>query len=149
MRDSILKATRIVLKQTNSTGDIGTIPSTDDHTDGSWHMTDLYTGEMMLNTVDNKLYIRVNPTTIALIPTAGSIGSEVFTTKVYVPSANILTLNSAPFVVVPAVPGYAIDVISATGQITGGTDFYSSHTEIQLINNGATVSYTHLRAHET
>jgi len=36
----------------------GTIPETDDHTDGSWLPTDLYNGEVLINTTDNAAYIR-------------------------------------------------------------------------------------------
>jgi len=36
----------------------GTIPATNDHTDGSWLPTDLYNGEVLINTSDNIAYIR-------------------------------------------------------------------------------------------
>ncbi|MCF6185346.1 MAG: hypothetical protein L3J56_12135, partial [Bacteroidales bacterium] len=36
----------------------GTIPATNDHTDGSWYPTDLYNGEVLINTADNIAYIR-------------------------------------------------------------------------------------------
>lgn len=36
----------------------GTIPATNDHTDSSWLPTDLYNGEVLINTTDNIAYIR-------------------------------------------------------------------------------------------
>ena len=36
----------------------GTIPETNDHTDGSWLPTDLYNGEVLINITDNVAYIR-------------------------------------------------------------------------------------------
>lgn len=39
-------------------GTVPTIPSTDDHTDGSWLPTDIYKGEFFFNEADSKLFVR-------------------------------------------------------------------------------------------
>jgi len=51
--------TRPVHRIITTPGAIGTIPSTNDHRDGSWLPTDLYIGEVLINTNDNKAFIRI------------------------------------------------------------------------------------------
>ena len=49
---------RILLKRTSTPGVVPTIPETPSHTDGMWRVTDIYEGELFLNTVDNRLWYR-------------------------------------------------------------------------------------------
>jgi len=51
--------TRPVHRIITTPGAIGTIPSTNDHRDGSWLPTDLYIGEVLINTSDNVAFIRI------------------------------------------------------------------------------------------
>lgn len=45
----VVKGSRIRLKRTTRSGVTPTIPTTDDHTTGSWADSDIYIGEMFLN----------------------------------------------------------------------------------------------------
>jgi len=49
---------RPTLRTITTPGAIGTIPATGDHTDGSWLPTDLYNGEVLINTTDQIAYVR-------------------------------------------------------------------------------------------
>jgi hypothetical protein len=51
--------TRPVHRIITTPGAIGTIPTTNDHRDGSWLPTDLYIGEVLINTSDNLAFIRI------------------------------------------------------------------------------------------
>jgi hypothetical protein len=81
---------RIVVKKGTS---IPTVPSSSDHTDGTWLSTDIYKGEFYLNTTTGKLYTRNDSgvaevgTTTAFIPYTGA------TTDVDL-GANTLTAES-------------------------------------------------------
>jgi hypothetical protein len=50
---------RTVHRTITTPGAVGTIPATNDHRDGSWLPTDLYEGEVLVNTTDNKAFIRI------------------------------------------------------------------------------------------
>jgi len=43
---------RMVVKTSETSGVIPTIPASDDHTDGSWIETDIYKGELFFNKAD-------------------------------------------------------------------------------------------------
>ncbi len=43
----------------NIAGKVGTIPASNDHTDGTWLDTDLYEGEQLANTSDQYIYTRI------------------------------------------------------------------------------------------
>ena len=49
---------RILLKRSTVANDTPTIPASSSHTDGSWINTDIYSGEVFLNTVDQRMYVR-------------------------------------------------------------------------------------------
>ncbi len=56
---------RMLIKRTSLTGEVPTIPSSgsgaidvNDHTAGGWRPTDLYVGEMYVNTADDRAWIR-------------------------------------------------------------------------------------------
>jgi len=49
---------RMILKVSDVEGASATVPTSPDHTDGSWLDTDIYEGELFLNTVDNVLQTR-------------------------------------------------------------------------------------------
>jgi len=53
-----IQFSRILLKRTNTSGVVPTIPLTNSHTDGTWRLTDIYDGELFLNTADNRLWCR-------------------------------------------------------------------------------------------
>lgn len=64
---------RMILKVSDVEGAVATIPSTSDHTDGSWLVTDIYVGELFLNTTDNILQTRTD----SGIVTLNNAGSDV------------------------------------------------------------------------
>lgn len=64
---------RMILKVSNVANEVATIPSTSDHTDGSWLTTDIYVGELFLNTTDNILQTRTD----SGIVTLNNAGSDV------------------------------------------------------------------------
>lgn len=70
---------RILLKRATTTAVIPTIPVSNNHTDGTWIPTDLYTGEAMFNMVDNKGWIRTNDgiCDIPLINTTGQFIKDI------------------------------------------------------------------------
>jgi len=50
---------KIVNKRSTVTTEVPTIPASDDHTDGTWSATDVYSGEIFVNEADKKIYIRI------------------------------------------------------------------------------------------
>lgn len=63
---------RMILKVSDVESEVATIPSTNDHTDGSWLTTDIYEGELFLNLVDNILQTRTEAGIVTLYNGAGS-----------------------------------------------------------------------------
>jgi hypothetical protein len=51
---------RMILKVSSITNDVATIPTTNDHQDGSWLDTDIYIGELFLNVADDILQTRTD-----------------------------------------------------------------------------------------
>jgi hypothetical protein len=49
---------RILLKRSTVAGTTPTVPASSSHTDGTWVSTDIYEGELFLNTVDSRLFTR-------------------------------------------------------------------------------------------
>ena len=49
---------RIKLKRSTVTGAVPTVPSSNDHTDGTWIATDIYKGELFYNQADGVLWSR-------------------------------------------------------------------------------------------
>lgn len=63
---------RMILKVSDVENDVATIPSTNDHTDGSWLTTDIYEGELFLNVVNNILQTRTEAGIVTLYDGAGT-----------------------------------------------------------------------------
>ena len=53
-----IQNSRIIIKRTDVSAITPTIPTSDNHTDGSWLPTDLYKGEFFINTEDERLWYR-------------------------------------------------------------------------------------------
>lgn len=58
---------RILTKRTSTTGIVPTIPSSDSHLDGSWRSTDLYDGELFINTTDKRIWYRSGDAIIEIV----------------------------------------------------------------------------------
>lgn len=56
----------MVIKVSDVTTEVATIPTTNDHTDGSWLNTDIYVGELFLNITDDILQTRTDAGIITL-----------------------------------------------------------------------------------
>lgn len=50
---------KMVNKRSTVAAEIPTIPASNDHTDGSWNNTDVYSGEIFINETDEKVFIRI------------------------------------------------------------------------------------------
>jgi hypothetical protein len=121
---------RIKIKRSTVTATVPTVPSSNDHTDGTWIATDIYKGELFFNQADGVLWSRDDNGVVCL---GGSASLTIA-------SADVLTLNSTPITIVGAVAGYAIEVISASVNVDFNTTPYATNTTILLITNGATDS---------
>lgn len=119
---------RILIKRTATSGVVPTVPSSSDHTDGTWVATDIYKGELFFNQADGVLWTRDDNG-------VNCIGGS---TSLTIANADVLQLNSTPLTIVPAVAGYAIEVISASLKIDFNTTAYATNTMITLITSGAT-----------
>jgi hypothetical protein len=68
---------RILIKRATTTGVVPTLPASDDHTDGTWLVTDIYPGELFLNLVDERIWTRFDSGIVELLDTS-SISDTVF-----------------------------------------------------------------------
>ena len=55
-----------------------TIPSSSDHRDGTWLSTDIYEGELYLDTVAGLNYTRYGSTIVELFPTSTGLAGNEF-----------------------------------------------------------------------
>ena len=121
---------RIKIKRSTITATVPTVPSSNDHTDGTWTATDIYKGELFYNQADGVLWSRDDNGVTCL---GGSASLTIA-------SADVLTLNSTPLTIVGAVAGYAIEVVSASVKIDFNTTAYATSTDINVVCSGATQS---------
>lgn len=119
---------RIKIKRSTITATVPTVPSSNDHTDGTWIATDIYKGELFFNQADGVLWSRDDNGVVCL---GGSASLTIA-------SADVLTLNTKPLTIVGAVAGYAIEVVSASMKIAFNTTPYATNTTLTLITSGAT-----------
>ena len=123
---------RIKIKRSTVSGTVPTVAPSDDHTQPSpaWTATDIYKGELFINQADNVVWSRGDDGVFCIGGTA----------ELTIASADVLTLNSTPLTIVSAVPGYAIEVISASRKLDFNTTAYATNTDLQLITSGASTS---------
>jgi len=73
----ITQHSRVLVKRSTVAGVVPTVPSSSDHTDGTWSPTDIYEGELFINTVDEKAYYRASGSIVELAPTStGSLSGD-------------------------------------------------------------------------
>ena len=118
---------RIKIKRSTITATVPTVPSSNDHTDGTWTATDIYKGELFFNQADGVLWSRDDNGVVCL---GGSASVELT-------PAQVKTLNTTPITIVGAVSGYSIEVISASVKIDFATTAYLGGTILQLRHDGA------------
>lgn len=122
---------RIKIKRSTVNSTVPTVPSSSDHTDGTWIATDIYKGELFYNQADGVLWTR------------GDSGIECIqgTAKLTIATADVLHLNTTPIEIVAAPgAGYAIEVISASMKMVYNSATYATNTSLELITAGATNS---------
>lgn len=119
---------RIKIKRSTITATVPTVPSSNDHTDGTWISTDIYKGELFFNQADGVLWSRDDNGVTCL---GGSASLTIS-------SADVLTLNTTPLTIVGAVAGYAIEVVSASVKIDNPSAPYATNVGLELICSGAT-----------
>ncbi len=118
---------RIKIKRSTITATVPTVPSSNDHTDGTWIATDIYKGELFFNQADGVLWSRDDNGVTCL---GGSASVELT-------PAQVLSLNSTPITRVGAVSGYAIEVVSASVKLDYNTTAYGTASVILLETSGA------------
>ena len=122
---------RIKLKRSTVNSTVPTVPSSNDHTDGTWIATDIYKGELFYNQADGVLWTRGD----------SSIECIQGTAKLTIATADVLHLNTTPIEIVAAPgAGYAIEVISASMKMVYNSATYATNTSLELITAGATNS---------
>ena len=119
---------RIKIKRSTVTSTVPTVPSSNDHTDGTWIATDIYRGELFYNQADGVLWSRDDNGVSCL---GGSV-------KVVLTKAQILALNATPITLVGAVSGYAIEVISASVRNQSRFVPYATNLNLQILTDTAT-----------
>ncbi len=119
---------RIKIKRSTSTATVPTVPSSNDHTDGTWIATDIYKGELFYNQADGVLWSRDDNGVRCI---SGSVA-------VTLSSAQILALNTTPITLVGAVAGYAIEAVSVSVAIDYNSAAYATNTNLIITTDTAT-----------
>ena len=70
---------RIIMKVSDVTTEVATVPATNDHTDGSWLDTDIYKGELFINLVDDVVQTRTDSGIITLSGSSSSLLDGIVT----------------------------------------------------------------------
>ena len=137
----ILKSNeRIVIKRDNTPGVVPTIPSSNDHTDGTWVSTDIYVGEFFMNVADDKLWYR-SDNGINLISYSGTTIDFVDLTDV--PNSYIgeglktLRVNSAE----TAIEFYDLTQVTNTLELTDMPLYGGGSAGYNLVVNSAGTGY--------
>jgi hypothetical protein len=140
MSCNIEQDVRLITKYSTISGVTPTIPLSGSHNDGTWLPTDLYIGEVFLNSADNLTWIRTDN---GIVPLAGSFSATSSFTGDFVPTTGgtfsgcvyipCLTVGSASIDELTAgtVSGYMIGTFSGDG---------SGLTGINATWDGGTVS---------
>lgn len=117
-----IQDSRFLFKYSTISGETPTIPTSDDHTDGTWIPTDLYVGEFFLNAADNAMWVRTISGIVPITSGTTNINVTSFVNK----SGDTMTgqLN------VPTLSG---------GTISGDT-IYSPHFEGTFYGDGSNLT---------
>jgi len=118
---------RIKIKRSTVSSTVPTIPSSSDHTDGTWIATDIYKGELFYNQADDVLWSRGDNGVRCLGGCA----------ELTLSSAQILALNTTPQTIVPAVAGYAIEAISVSVKLDYNSSAYATNTNLLIMTDTA------------
>ena len=89
---------RLLNHRISTSGQTFTIPTSDDHTDETWLLTDLYVGELGINITDDKIYMRTNNGIVQIATGTSSSGSTASVAQPWTfasPNIQISTTYSA------------------------------------------------------
>ena len=123
---------RIKLKRSTVNSTVPTVPSSNDHTDGTWIATDIYKGELFYNQADGVLWSRDDNGVTCL---GGSASLTIS-------SADVLQLNSTPLTIVNGISGMVIVPISAILKSTYNSATYATNLGIFLRHTGSSSPIT-------
>ncbi len=120
---------RIKIKRSTVSATVPTVAPSTDHTQPSpaWSATDIYKGELFINQADNVVWSRGDDGVFCIGGTA----------ELTIASADVLTLNTIPLTIVPAVSGYAIEAVSVAVSITYNSVAYATNTNLIIITDTA------------
>jgi len=118
---------RIKIKRSTVSSTVPTVPSSSDHTDGTWIATDIYKGELFYNQANDVLWSRGDNGVRCLGGNA----------ELTLSSAQILALNTTPQTIVPAVAGYAIEAVSVSVKLDYNSSAYATNTNLIIITDTA------------
>ena len=122
---------RIKIKRSTVTATVPTVPSSNDHTDGTWIATDIYKGELFFNQADDTIWTRGDNGVVCMSGYA----------ELDVTSAQVLTGSSSPVAFGLTVPsGYAIDIVGGSVTIDYGTTPYATNMNVSVRTVGSTDS---------
>jgi len=110
--------TRFVQKTSDISYVEPSVPNTNNHTDGTWIDTDIYKGEIFINTADEKIYTRVE---------SGILG---LTIKPYGGNGEIQFNNGNTFLSSPYLKYDPSNNSSVVGALGGSNDSTSSYSNI-------------------
>jgi len=91
---------RIGHHRITQSGGLFTVPTSNDHTDGTWLSTDLYIGEIGINVTDNTAFMRTNTGIVQIGTSASTVGGT---------NSNIWTINGSAINISST---YSIDDVS-------------------------------------
>ncbi len=127
---------RIRIKRSTTTGEVPTVAPSTDHSDGTWNATDVYVGEMFLNTADSKLWVRTD----GGIKEVAIGGLTVFYKKLTLTPTQVKASNTTPIAFGLTVPtGHYVRLISADQLIDYATTPYATEDVLEIWANGATI----------
>lgn len=119
---------RQIMKRTATASTVPTIPSSSDHTDGTWLATDIYKGEMFYNEANDSMWTRG---TNGIVHLGGRA-------KLTIPTAQVLTLNSIPVAFGLTVPsGYYVQPTSIAASLDYNSIAYATNTRVAIRFIGA------------
>lgn len=136
-----IRLARLITKRSTIAGEVPTIPSSNDHADGSWLDTDIYEGELFYNVPDKKLYQRTGTGIVLLNEVKAEVTGNITATNdaFYTVTATATITDPTP------VQGKGFTVIVRNGTATvGGTAYATVGTIIRRIfHSGAWANYTY------
>lgn len=126
---------RIRIKRSTTTGEVPTVAPSTDHTDGTWDALDVYVGELFLNTVDDRLFVRTDNGIIDV--------NALRYVRLEIASADVLTMYATPVPFGLNVPsGYAAVPV---GDIYMGATYagvaYATNTSLRIRSVGGSNNF--------